>query len=117
MQSLSNIFIGIDVSKDELVTAYQLDGKWTKSKVANTPQKISEWLGNLGVAGKYVVLEATGPYSERLICNLAAHGVPFSVVNPTQSRAMSKVLQKTNKNDDQDAQTLSLLGQKLELTA
>jgi transposase len=41
----------------------------------------------------------------------------FSVVNPTQSRAMSNVLLKTQKNDDQDAQTLSILGDKLEVKA
>lgn len=115
MQPHSNIFIGLDVSKDELVIAYQLDCKWKKSKIPNTLDRISAWLSQLGVTGKHFVLEATGPYSERLICALAAQGAIFSVVNPAQSRAMSKVLQKTNKNDDQDAQTLSLLGQKLEL--
>lgn len=35
MQPHSNIFIGIDVSKDELVIAYLLDNKWIKCKVAN----------------------------------------------------------------------------------
>lgn len=115
MESLSNIFVGLDVSKDELVVAYLIDGRWSKCKIPNTLEHIKGWLDNLGVTGKYFILEATGPYSERLICALAAQGAVFSVVNPAQSRAMSKALQKTAKNDDQDAQTLSLLGQKLEL--
>jgi transposase len=115
MQLSPIIFIGLDVSKDELVIAYFVAGKWEKCKIGNTLDDISVWLTNLDICGKYFVLEATGPYSERLICTLAAAGVPFSVVNPAQSRAMSKVLQKTNKTDDQDAQTLSLLGQKMEL--
>lgn len=78
-------------------------------------EHICEWLSNFELGEKHFVLEATGPYSERLICSLAKAGATFSVVNPAQSRAMSKALLKTNKTDDQDAQTLSLLGQKLEL--
>lgn len=115
MQPDNNIFIGIDVSKDELVVAYQMDGKWTKCKILNTVEAISGWLRKVGVSAKHFVLEATGPYSERLICTLAVHGAVFSVVSGAQSRAMSKALRKSNKNDDQDAQTLSLLGEKLEL--
>ena len=117
MQSQSNIFIGIDVSKDELVIAYPQNGKWIKSKIANTVAAISAWLNSVELSNKHFVLEATGPYSERLSNTLAAHALAFSVINPAQSRAMSKVLRKSNKNDDQDAQTLSILGQKLELTA
>jgi len=117
MESTRNIFIGLDVSKDELVIAYRIDTKWEKCKVPNTLASISKWLSNLGVSGKHFVLEATGSYAERLIYTLTAQGAVFSVVNPAQSRAMSKALLKTHKNDDQDAQTLSILGQKLELSA
>lgn len=115
MQPTSNIFIGIDVSKSELVTAYQQEGKWVKSKVPNRLNEISIWLNQIGMEGKHFILEATGPYSERLIHALATQDATYYVVNPTQSRSMSKVLCKTNKNDDQDAQTLSILGQRLEL--
>jgi transposase len=117
MQPPSNIFVGLDVSKAELVIAYFQNGKWEKSKIPNTLEAISNWLSRLDIRGKHFTLEATGPYSERLVCTLAAKGATFSVVNPAQSRAMSKALLKTNKTDDQDAQTLSLLGQKLELIA
>lgn len=117
MQSLSNIvFIGIDVSKDELVVAYLLGNKWIKCKVVNTVAAIMAWLSELDLSDKHFVLEATGPYSERLSCALAAQGLAFSIVNPAQSRGMSKALRKSNKNDDQDAQTLSILGDKLELS-
>lgn len=117
MQPHSNIFIGIDVSKDELVIAYPKNGKWIKSKVANTASAISTWLNSVALSNNHFVLEATGPYSERLISTLAAHALAFSVINPAQSRAMSKALRKSTKNDDQDAQTLSILGHKLELIA
>lgn len=115
MQAPCNIFVGLDVSKDELVIAYPLAGRWKKEKLPNTLKQISDWLSRFDIANAHFVLESTGPYSERLIHTLAAAGARFSVVNPAQSRAMSKALLKTNKTDDQDAQTLSLLGQKLEL--
>lgn len=115
METFPIIFVGLDVSKDELVIAYLESNKWKKCKISNTLDCISAWLTTLDIRGKHFVLEATGPYSERLICALTDAGVPFSVVNPAQSRAMSKVLQKSNKTDDQDAQTLSLLGQKMDL--
>lgn len=115
MQAHRNIFVGLDVSKDEIVVAYQAHGKWMKCKVPNTTQAICAWSSLFGVEAKHFVLEATGPYSERLISILASQGAVFSVVNPAQSRAMSKALRKSNKNDDQDAQTLSYLGEKLEL--
>ena len=117
MQLSCTIFIGIDVSKEELVIAYQVGGIWKKRKIPNTLEGIRAWLNGLPSDNKHFIAEATGPYSERLISVLAAAGVSFSVVNPLQSRAMSKTLLKTNKTDDQDAQTLSLLGQKFELTA
>jgi transposase len=115
MQPRAHIFVGIDVSKDELVIAHPTGSKWAKCRTPNTPKDISAWLSTFDTCGKHFVLEATGPYSERLMCALGAAGATFSVVSPAQSRAMSKVLCKTNKNDDQDAQTLSVLGQKLDL--
>lgn len=117
MQPPCNIFVGLDVSKSELVSAFVGDHKWEKSKISNTIEDITQWLSELGVANKHFVLEATGPYSERLIFVLTQMNATFSVVNPAQSRGMSKALLKTNKTDDQDAQTLSYLGQKLELKA
>ena len=115
MQPSSNIFVGIDVSKAELAIAYSQDGKWIKSKIVNKMNEISAWLKQIDVQGKQFVLEATGPYSEPLIYALAEVDATFYVVNPIQSRSMSKVLCKTNKNDDQDARTLSILGEKMNL--
>lgn len=111
----NRVFLGVDVSKDELVTAFRQGGKWSKGKTANTLEAIGAWLRGLGVEGKHFVLEATGPYSERLIWSLSEAGASFSVVSPAQSRAMSKALLKSNKTDDQDAQTLADLGQSLDI--
>lgn len=117
MQSQAIIYVGIDVSKEELVICYPIQKGWGKAKVLNTLPAINSWLNALGVEDKHFILEATGPYSERLVHCLSDVAARVSVVNPAQSRAMSKVLSKTNKNDNQDAQTLSILGEKLELNA
>lgn len=117
MQSQAIIYVGVDVSKEELVICYPMQKGWSKAKVVNTLPAINSWLNALGVEDKHFILEATGPYSERLVHCLSDAAARVSVVNPAQSRAMAKVLSKTNKNDDQDAQTLSILGEKLELNA
>ena len=116
MQSHTNIYVGIDVSKDELVVAIPEQQRWTQTKVVNTLPAIGTWLSSIDMRTKHFILEATGPYSQRLIHALGCAGARVSVVNPAQSRAMAKVLLKTNKNDNQDAQTLSILGEKLELS-
>jgi len=114
MQTLPQIYVGVDVSKDELVVAYpQTQGGWVKAKIVNELTTIFEWLNTLDLKDKYFILEHTGPYSQRLIHALDKVGATFSVVNPIQSRSMAKLLMKTNKTDDQDAQTLSQLGQTL----
>lgn len=116
MQTVQQIFVGLDVSKDELVSAHpdkNAGSGWSKAKIINEVAMIKKWLMEVGVSGKHFVLEHTGNYSQRLIHCLDELGASFSVVNPAQSRAMSKVLMKTSKTDDQDAQTLSRLGQNL----
>lgn len=115
MSEGTKIYVGADVSKDELVIAHPSAGQWVKSKVANTLLDIEAWVKGLGNEDKHFILEATGSYSHRLVHVLGRLGHKFSVVNPGQSRAMAQVLAKTNKNDEQDAHTLSLLGSSLKL--
>ena len=115
MESIQAVFVGIDVSKEELVIASPGPAGWDKQRVTNTLPQLDAWLDGQQVGHRHFILEATGPYSERVIYTLAARQASFSVVNPAQSRGMSKALCKSNKTDEQDAQTLSLLGQKLEV--
>lgn len=116
MQTTENkpVFLGVDVSKDELVAGFFRGKAWQKFKVANDCEAIGRWLDGLEVKEPHFVLEFTGTYSDRLIHCLCQRGLKLSVVNPAQSSAMSKVLQKTSKTDDQDARTLSLLGEKMD---
>ena len=111
------IFVGIDVSKDELVISCKVKGQFKTIKIENTLTATGSWLKEFGIKDKHFVLEHTGVYSQRIIHALHEQGALFSAVNSSVSRAMSNVLTKTHKNDTQDAQTLSILGQKLELKA
>ena len=118
--SNKHLYVGIDVSKDELVISYSdlmKPNDWKKAKIVNTLSAIDTWLHTFGIEDKHFILEFTGVYSDRLIHCLDKHGALFSVVNPLQSRAMSKVLANTHKNDLQDAKTLSVLGEKMLLKA
>lgn len=120
MATHNHLYVGIDVSKDELVVSYSdvlKPNNWKKNKIANTLSAINAWLEDFGTSDKHFILEFTGTYSDRLIYCLDKHSALFSVVNPLQSRAMSKVLAKTHKNDLQDAKTLCVLGEKMTLKA
>lgn len=116
MQTLQQIYVGVDVSMQELVSVHasaETSTGWHKAVIINEISAIQQWLRGMDMSNKHFVLEHTGTYSARLIYCLDQLGACFSVVNPAQSRAMSKVLMKSSKTDDQDAQTLACMGQSL----
>lgn len=117
MENTKRIHVGIDVSKADFVAAYRNTavGSHAKAVILNEVNDINAWLLKFDLQNTHFVLEATGPYSERLIHCLGVCSAHFSVVNPMQSRAMSKVLGKVQKNDKQDALTLAQLGETMNL--
>lgn len=120
MDKASTIFVGIDVSKDEIVIAYKEQKGHTKFKtlvLKNTVEVISTWLSQLGVEGKWFILEHTGSYSQRLIYALHTQGASFSVINGSESRHTAKSLSKTHKNDYEDAKTLCFYGESRDVYA
>lgn len=118
MEKAKTIHVGIDVAKDDFVSTYRpKGGQWIKTVVSNEVEAIKTWLAQFDLPLTHFVLEATGPYSERLIHCLGSSSAHFSVINPLQSRAMAKVLGKVQKNDKQDAQTLAVLGEKMDISA
>jgi transposase len=116
MEKTKRIYVGIDVSKSDFVSMYYNSAleTWIKAVIVNEVDAIEQWLSTFDLCLTYFVLEATGPYSERLIHCLGSRCAQFAVVNPAQSRAMGKVLGKVQKNDKQDAKTLAILGAKME---
>jgi transposase len=108
-------FIGIDVSKSVLDIAELGTSRSEPYQIQNTDTAILTWLSDLDLSQTFVVLEATGAYSQRLTCHLAKQGAFFSLVNPLRSAAYVKVLGITTKNDRQAAQTLALMAQRIDL--
>lgn len=107
------LFIGIDVSKDHLVCAYQLEnGDWKVFTFKNNEQGIELFIQSLEQPQQtHIILEATGTYSMKLTFALCEKGIKVSVLNPKQSKGfMTGVLLSTTKTDEQDACALALYG-------
>jgi transposase len=113
--SISINWLGIDVSKDNLVIASRI--AHTKDfkviRILNQPQAISTWIKTLS-AGDACILEYTGTYSSTLSYLLHQHEVRQSIVTPDQSKSFAGVLKSITKNDDRDATHLLLFGERHE---
>lgn len=113
---MAPIFVGIDVSKDQLDLAERPSGHsetipHTTSGIAN----LVERLGPLKPAS--IVLEATGGLEVPLATALATAGLPVHVVNPRQVRDFAKATGRLAKTDALDAQVLAQFAEAVRLTA
>jgi len=61
-----------------------------------------------------IVMEATGTYWMRLASSLVAASFAVAVINPAQAHDFAKALLKRSKTDAIDAQTLAMLGARLQ---
>jgi transposase len=114
MEALPKFWIGIDVSKDGLVAAYQCEGgQWAVNSFENNDEGIGAFIRHISVFERpHVVLEATGNYSMKAVFALCQNEVPVSVLNPKQSKGfIHGVLLSTAKTDARDACALALYGQ------
>jgi transposase len=111
-------FYGIDVSKDRLYIAQQLDNlskktSWRVSVIANDMEAIMAYLPTLPT-GSHIVFEATGQYSSRLAYCLSLSNIAFSILNPKQSSSFAEVLQNIHQDDNSDACLLAYYGNRLQ---
>ena len=101
----SEIFVGLDVSKDRLDGATRAGLAFS---VANDPAGHAELIGRLRPLGvTLLVLEATGGLELPVAAALAAVGIPVAVVNPRQARDFAKASGRLAKNDAIDAAALA----------
>lgn len=108
-------YIGIDVSKDELVVAY-LDehGKYKLSSFENTAAGIEKLIKTLKLETDHCVLEATGTYSYLLTYQLSTRQYRFSVVNPARIKHFANMMLSVTKTDLKDAKLIALFGQRMQ---
>jgi transposase len=103
---MTDVFVGIDVSKDRLDVAARPDGEsW---QVANTEMGIATLVKRLEkLQPILVVLEATGRLESAAVSALAVAGIPLAIVNPRQVRDFARSTGKLAKTDKLDAQILA----------
>ena len=103
---MTDVFVGIDVSKDRLDVAARPSGEsW---QVANTELGIATLVKRLAkLKPTLVVLEATGRLESAAVSALAVAENPLVIVNPRHVRDFARSTGKLAKTDKLDAQMLA----------
>lgn len=103
-------FVGVDVSKATLdVAVRESDQQWSHRNTRAGRRLLRSKLVEL--RPRLVVLEATGGWEKPLVRELAAHDIPFAVVNPRRVRDFAKGVGALAKTDRIDAGVLSWFGE------
>jgi transposase len=113
---METIFIGCDVSSQELYFAYQNKSTWQEKSILNEWEKIEAYVQTLlseqnkGHQEFHLIVEATGTYSRKLVYALCEKEINVSVISPQQSSFFFKMKNKSTKNDRADARLLAQYG-------
>jgi transposase len=113
MATSSEIYVGIDVSKDKLDVAvlgeergWQVDN--IQAGIAKLVQQMQELCSEL------IVVEATGGYQRAVVDALFHAGLSVAVANPTRVRQFARACGLLAKTDKLDAQLLAVFGQRVQ---
>jgi transposase len=102
----ANIYVGIDVSKDQLdVHIHPAGGAFSVSRDTAGLEGLIERLK--AYALKAIAVEATGGFESVVVASLLAEGLPVIVVNPAQVRHFANALGKRAKTDPIDAAVIA----------
>jgi transposase len=100
------IYVGIDVSKDQLDVAVRPSGE--SFAVSRTGAGIDDLIERLKpLSLRLVAIEATGGFETVVAAGLAGATLPVVVVNPAQVRAFAQALGKRAKTDPIDAAVIA----------
>ena len=112
MSNAAPVFVGIDVSKEQLDVAVGSDGP--EVSFANEENGIANLVAELRARnGALVVLEATGGFELPLAAALAAAHLPVAIVNPRQVREFARATGQLAKTDRIDARVLALFAERI----
>lgn len=113
MTITSQVYLGIDVSKDKLDVAVL--GKKASVQFANTSKGITKLVVHLRqVKPSLIVVEATGGYEEALVLAMFEAGLPVALVSPQRVRQYARAKGLLAKTDQLDAQVLAEYGKNLQ---
>jgi transposase len=109
---MSEVFVGIDVSKARLDVAVRPSGEvWS---FTNTEDGFATLVGKLKpLAPRLVIVEATGGYQAPLVAALTVGGIAVAVVNPRQVRDFGRATGQLAKTDVLDAEVIARFGEAL----
>ena len=107
---MTQLYIGIDVSKAKLDIAVRPTGEQWQS--ANDPDGIAGLVNRLqGLEPALIVVEATGGLEQPLVAALQVAQLPVAVINPRQARDFAKATGRLAKTDQLDADNLAHFAQ------
>lgn len=95
------LFIGIDVSKDEVMVAYADDSQ-TPHTLTNRRRELRAWLDRLPEHAQ-LALESTGRYHEEVLELAVARGLSVYLLNPRALHHYAKAVHRGAKTDRLDA--------------
>ena len=115
MKEATEIYVGIDISKETLDVALRPSERtW---QVSYTKDGVGELVKELGsLEPELVVLEATGGFEILLVSTMVEEGLPVVVVNPRQVRDFARATGTLAKTDILDAQVLALFADRVRPT-
>lgn len=113
MTIISQIYVGIDVSKDKLDLA--VVGEKSIVQFANTKKGIAKLVRHMKQAQpQLIVVEATGGYEEASVLALFAVSLRVALVSPQRVRQYAKAKGLLAKTDKLDAQILAEYGKNIQ---
>ncbi len=105
---MDEIWVGIDVSKDNLDVGFLPSNEVIRYSQGQIEQLVSDLQEK---QPELVVLEATGGYEAAIVAALALGRVPSAVVNPRQVREFARSTGKLAKTDKLDALVAARFGE------
>lgn len=106
MNNLPEVFIGVDISKNNLDIFINPLGKWTK--ISNTKKDIKQFVKELSQYNvKQIACEATGGYEKRLVKVLDEHSRNCWIVDPRRIKGFIIATGCKSKTDKIDAQKIA----------
>ena len=113
MEKMTQVTIGIDISKDNLDAHRHPSGDARRfDNSAKGHKALIAWIGSTPAR---VVFEPTGPYHAAIERALANAGLPLVKVNPRQARRFAEAVGSLAKTDRLDAAMLARMGAVLQL--
>ncbi len=113
MNSKSELYVGIDVSRDSLEVGFSQQGD--TQTYANTAAGIAPLIGELALRiPRLIVVEASGGYEQAVLRQLQAARLPVALVNPTRVRRFAAASGRLAKTDRLDAQLLAQFAQTMQ---